>query len=143
MSRTLFFLIHTAALAGMLALEFAPNKYLANAFVLVKTVVGLEAVMVWVMIGTFASKLPSPATINSALSITRSEKRTRWERVTSRVARVQAWAVTVVALVVGQWYVMFAVFLFLCGMLKIKSSAEKYLRGMRIDISAKTAVIDV
>lgn len=143
MHRTLFFLAHTVAVAGLVALEFAPNEYLANAFVLVKTVIALEATMAWTLIGTFATKLPSPATINNAIRFSRSEKRTRWQQAANYAAKVQSWLIVVLALVFGQWFVMLVTLLFIAGMATVKSSAEKYLRGMKIDFDKKSAVIDV
>jgi hypothetical protein len=57
--------------------------------------------------------------------------------------RCALWCVTIVCLTVGQW------FLFICylgmtlGLLKVKGSAENYLRYVKVDPANKSAVIEV
>lgn len=142
MNRTLIFLIHTVTLAGLIALEFAPNKYVANLFVLFKTAMALEATLVWIIIASFASKLPSPSSINNALTIVRDDhaKTPRW---ISWIARAQIWTITVTALAFGQWFVFMATLIFIGGMRQIKPSAEKFLRYVKVDLDKKSAIIEV
>jgi uncharacterized sodium:solute symporter family permease YidK len=140
----LFIISHTITLLALFALELAPNKYLANAFVLVKTWAALQATIFGAALLTFKSKLPSPSTINWALEITKpAKKKTLLQRFLRSLYRTQPGVVAIVALLFGEWIIMISYALFLAFMYKIQPAATEYLKGMHIDIDKKSAVIDV
>jgi hypothetical protein len=127
----------------MVALELSPNKYLANAFVLIKIWSALQAAVFAATLLTFKSRLPSPSTINWALTITRQDKTKFFQRIMAKLYRCQSVLVAVAALLVGQWFIMLCYMLFLASMFSIHSAAVDYLKGMHIDLDKKKAVIDV
>lgn len=138
-----FLLLHLITLAGVISLEFWPNKYVANIMVLFKTLATLQATMIWTLIGTFASKLPSKATINNALEFTRDEKKSGFQLFSRWFTRTIMWITTFVCMAVGQWLLFFSLLAFILGLLKLKGSAANYLKSVNIDFDKKSAVIDV
>lgn len=136
-------LTHTVTLVWLFALEIAPNKYLANAFVLVKAWAAFQTTIALVTWLTFRFKLPSPSTINWALTITKDEKKSFLQALVHMFVRGQTILIAAVALIFGQWLIMAFYTLFLCCAYSIRPTAVEYLKGMSIDIENKSAVIDV
>jgi glycerol-3-phosphate acyltransferase PlsY len=127
----------------MVTLEVKPNKYVGNVLFLLKFWLFFLTSVVWIMVLAFASKVPSPSSINAAIEFTKEEKKPWWYKLTGFIARCQAWLIALIALPLGQWAIFIFVILFIAGTHKIKPSAKAYLSKMHIDLDKKKAVIDV
>jgi hypothetical protein len=127
----------------MATLEYRPNKYVENVLFLLKFWMFLLAGVVWIMVGAWASKVPSQASINSAIEFTKDEKRPWYRKIISWIARGQAWLIVIAALPLGQWAFFIWTSIFLAGTYKLKPAAQNYLSRMHIDLDKKKAVIDV
>jgi hypothetical protein len=143
MKPLLWTLMQILTITGVIFLEMSPNKYVANIMVLFKTWAALQATVLWTLILTFSMKVPSQSTVNNAVHFTLDEKVSRLRRFNRWLQRVLLFLGIGVCLACGQW------FLFICfvgitsGFLSIKSSAQKYLNNVKVDLEKKAAVIDV
>lgn len=127
----------------MATLEYRPNKYVENVLFLLKFWMFFLAAIVWMMVGVWASKVPSQSSINSALEFTKDEKRPWYRKIINWIAKTQAWLIVIVALPLGHWAFFIWTSIFLAGTYKLKPSAQNYLSRMHIDLDKKKAVIDV
>jgi hypothetical protein len=127
----------------MVALEVKPNKYVANVLFLLKFWLFFLACVIWLLVGAFASKVPSTSSINIALDITRDKKKPWWSRFTGLIARCQAWLIALIALPLGQWAIFIWSTLFIAAMYQVKPAAKEYLSRMHIDLDKKNVIVDV
>lgn len=127
----------------MVTLEVKPNKYVENVLFVLKFWLFFLASCIWIIVGTFASNVPSTSSINIAIDITKEEKKPWWYRLTGFIARCQAWLIALIALPLGQWAIFLFVTMFIAGTYKMKPAAKAYLSKMHIDLDKKKAVIEV
>ena len=130
-------------LISLMAMEFTPNKYLENGFVLIKTFATLQATILSALILGLKARLPSPSTVNMCLEITKPRKPGLFATSRRLFWTTVPVVITICSLLFGQWTIFISFLVFLICMGTMRSAAENYLKYVKVDTDKKSAVIDV